>query len=132
MQEKINELEKDVAVIKYTTSNILKGMEQVTDALKDNSEKQSQIIGRLDIYDMREEQRNKDFEHMRDDLTHHKKAFYAYKDDHKELLDRVNASHKNMDDFKKGMTSTSGKITIGVIFVFLAWLIGIDLSNLKL
>lgn len=122
----------DIGILKNSTNQVLK-------AIGDNTEQLSLLVSKFEKDDVRREYEAK--ERLEDKETINQLALKvdavnsrldSYIDDQKPTMTRVKQKHESIDNFKKSMGSTWGKMAatalISACVLFIAYALGIEIK----
>ena len=122
----------DIGILKNSTSQVLK-------AIGDNTEQLSLLVSKFEKDDVRREYETK--ERLEDKETVNQLSLKvdtvnarldSYIDDQKPIMTRVKQKHESIDNFKKSMGSTWGKMAatalISAALLFVAYALGIEVK----
>ena len=116
----------DIGILKNSTSQVLK-------AIGDNTEQLSLLVSKFEKDDVRREYEAKEpVNQLALKVDTVNARLNSYIDDQKPIMTRVKQKHESIDNFKKSMGSTWGKMAatalISAAFLFVAYALGIEVK----
>lgn len=132
-QQEATQIKIDVEVLKNTTSQVLK-------ALCDNTDSIKVLISKMDAHDVRREYEDKEKEAAKLEVTELTIAVKAVNDridlyvtTVAPIIARAKAKQDTADNFKKSMSTSWGKIAVGLVVtastLLIAYIFGVDIPK---
>lgn len=139
--EEATQIKTDVEVLKVTTNQVLTAIGENTEQIKENVKLTTSLIQKMDAHDVRreyeEKERKADREHidqLKDAVSMVNNRIDAYIDDVKPTISRSKQRHDSVDNFKKSMGTTWGKmfatVLVTAMMLFVAAAFGLDITKL--
>lgn len=130
--------EEDIIQVKSDVDSLNKSMNLLVTSISDSVEAQkatsknvNDLILQMKERSIREEYKEKEIERIKDNAKRVENTLVAYVDSNAEPMQKLIRSQALKESFFASATSSWGKVAAMIVIVGVAYVLGIDLSNLK-